>query len=300
MRYTCVKMRFSFLLATAIFLFAVASAQTKRIAIKFGDVKAEDFTPTVYSVDSSADAVYLFDGGNSNFEGNNQGDFNVVYTRHTRIRLLKKTSFDDVATIKIKLDVETNYEQKLESFEAATYNVEDGKVVVVKADKSSLLKENEIKTREGSEVAYKFTFSGIKEGSIIEYTYRISYPRHSYVPSWYFQQKYPVLWSEYEFTEPEFYKFIVLKKGFLPYTIDTTKSSRSNYNITESGGDNAFDRMQVVSFAANTINTLWAIKNVPAIKEEPFISSMKNYVSKLEFRLFSIDYPGSAHLSSNT
>src|SRR5690349_19871158 len=74
-----------------------------RIECKYGDVKPEDFAPTIYPIDSLAEAVYLFDGGSSKFEGNNQGGFSIIYSIHRRIRLLKKSAFDDLTSIKIPL-----------------------------------------------------------------------------------------------------------------------------------------------------------------------------------------------------
>ena len=49
--------------------------------------------------------------------------------------------------------------------EATTYNIEDGKVVASKLDKSSVFKD---KVNKGVTL-FKFTFSNIKEGSIIEF-----------------------------------------------------------------------------------------------------------------------------------
>ena len=60
--------------------------------IKFGDVKPEDFSPKVYSIDSNANAVVLADIGKSEFEGNNKGDFSLVFTRHTSCLLYTSPS----------------------------------------------------------------------------------------------------------------------------------------------------------------------------------------------------------------
>jgi hypothetical protein len=88
--------------------------------------------PTVYSVDSSANAIYLFDIGDSHYEGNNQGGLSVIFTRHARIRLINKNAFDDLATVEISVYKGDSFEDKLESFDAATYNIENGNVVATK------------------------------------------------------------------------------------------------------------------------------------------------------------------------
>src|SRR5690349_7278087 len=90
-------------------------ALPNRVVCNYGDVKPEDFATTVYPVDSSADAVYLFDGARADFEGNHQSDFDVLYKVHTRIRLLKKNSFH-LATVEVPLYVTSSFQQKIDDF----------------------------------------------------------------------------------------------------------------------------------------------------------------------------------------
>jgi hypothetical protein len=206
-----------------------AFSQKNRVKCKFGDVKVEDFAPTVYSIDSSADAVFLFDGGNADFEGNTKGNLSIVYKKHTRIRILNKNAFD-LATVEIPLYVSTYFEQTLDNLEASTYTVEDGKVVVSKIDKASIFKD-----KSGDYIHKKFTLPNIKEGCIIEYTYTITTPSYRYLNAWNFQGNYPRLWSEYEVTVPEFYDYAVLHQGYLPYEIDTATTSYKSYFISDRG-----------------------------------------------------------------
>ena len=65
---------------------------------KFGNITIEDFTPKIYSIDSNAQAVVLFDKGASTYESDNADWFNVVYVYHKKIRILNKNQFD-LATI---------------------------------------------------------------------------------------------------------------------------------------------------------------------------------------------------------
>lgn len=136
----------------AIAISAVAAAQVKQPKIKFGDIKPEDFKPQYYTVDSSADAVYLYDIGSSVYEGNNNGWFSVIFKVHERIRLLNKKSFDDLGTVKIPLYATTAIQQKLKDLQAATYFMEEGKLVATKVDKNSIFKD-----RDGDYQVTKFT-----------------------------------------------------------------------------------------------------------------------------------------------
>lgn len=256
-----------------------------RVVCTTGDVKPEDFAPTVYAVDSSADAVYLFDGGKSDFQGNQKGYLGVVYRKHARIRLLHKTAFDDLATVNIPLYVTTGYEMKLDKFSAATYNLENGVVVATKVDKGSFFKD-----KTGDHINNKFTFPNLKEGSIIEYDYTIIYPDYARLPGWTFQGGYPRLWSEYEATVPEFYDYVMIDQGYQPYVIDTGKVSHDNYNIMDVAGSGS-DRTVSFNAAANTVNSVWAMKDVPMLKREGFTSTLENHISKIEFQLSAVRYP---------
>ncbi len=259
---------------------------SNRVVCTYGDVKPEDFAPAAYEVDSSADAVYLFDGGTVKFAGNSHGFFDVVLKVHERLRLMKKNAFDNLGTVKVGLHVPSFNEdqQKLNDLEAATYNIENGKVVVTKLDKGSIFKD-----KQGDYVTTKFTFPNLKEGSIIEYTYTINTPG-LHLPSWTFQGAYPRLWSEYEIEVPEFYDYVMLKQGYHPYEIDTVRISHDNYNISDPG-ETVMSSTRSISASANTVDHIWAMKNVPALKRENFTTTMDNHIAQIEFQLSAIRYP---------
>ncbi len=261
-----------------------ATAQKNRPKLKFGDVKPEDFAPTAYAVDSSAEAVYLFDAGNASFEGNNKGFLSVISKRHARIRLLHKNAFD-LATVEIKLFGKDKDAQRLDQLEAATYNLEDGKVVVTKLDKNSVFRD-----KNPDYSTAKFTFPNIREGSIIEFDYAVINPGFSYIPAWLYQGEYPRLYSEYDVTIPSLLDFAFVRQGYHPYMIDTAKIAFGSYNILEPGST-AMESATVISWKGNTINSIWAMKDVPALKKEAFTTTLSNHIAKIEFQLSAIRLP---------
>jgi hypothetical protein len=262
-----------------------AASQVKEPKIKFGDIKPEDFKPVFYDIDSAADAVYLYDVGSSLHEGNNTGSFSVKFKEHERIRLIHSKSFDDLATIKIPIFKHGNEVDKLEDLQAATYTLEDGKVVTTKVDKNSIFKD-----KDGDVQIVKFTFPNLKEGCIIEYSYTKTIPYFAYIPSWNFQGRYPRLWSEYTIEVPQFFDFVVLTEGYLTPAIDTASMSSNNFNVLDPSGVGA---TQTYSFRSNTIKHTWAYNNIPAIKEENYITDLSNYIQSLEFQLSAIRFPDS-------
>lgn len=265
-----------------LFASLATSAQKNRPKFKFGDVKANDFIPTHYKVDSTADAVYLFETGVSTIVGNNKGFFSIEHTTHVRIRLLKKNAFD-LATVALNIYVNGNDPHRLDKLEAATYNLENGKVVATKLDKASIFREKS----EGYQT-HKFTFPNIREGSIIEYAFTSVIPSIELMPSWKYQGDYPRLWSEYEVNIPSLFDYAFVKQGYHPYVIDTAIASYGSLYISEDGGAGP---SQNYTWSGNTIRSIWAMENVPAIKTEPFITTLRNYVAKIEFQLSAIRYP---------
>lgn len=259
-------------------------SQTKPVT-KLNKISLADFKPTSPVVDSNAHAVVLVDVGSSEFEGNSNGDFTLIHKRTKRILLVNKNAFDE-ATIKVPIYIGNTSveEEKFEDLEAITYNIENGTIVETKLDKSAIFKEKYDRTRS----LRKFTFSNIKEGSIIEYKYTIKSPYYERLRSWQFQGKYPVLWSQYQVTIPHMFAYYPVAQGYLNYAIDSSKGIFKSYNVIVSGG--ASQSSDHYSFSGTAKLHIWAIKDAPAFKKENFTSSSKNYFSKIDFQLHSIKW----------
>lgn len=272
------------LLACCLIMGIASIAQkSKEQKVKFGDIKPEDFTKDYSYLDSAADAVYLYDAGSAKHEGNNQGWFSVVYKVHCRILLRNKNSFDDLSTVKINLYESGTDKEKVEDLQAATYNLEDGKVVQTKLDKNSIFKD-----KDGNYQVVKFTFPNLKEGSIIEYTYTRTSPFFTDIPSWSFQGEYPEVWSEFTIEQPQFFEFVVLSQGYLTPVKDTVSMMNSAFNVLIPGGTGA---SQVANLTSNVVKHTWAYKDVPALKEESFVTTISNHIQKLEFQFSAMRFP---------
>jgi hypothetical protein len=265
-------------------LMAVAAFSQKNDPLmKFGDVKPGDFKQDVYSIDSSADAVYLTSAGYTKYEGNSRGWFSIIYTVHEKIRLLHKKSFDDLSNVKIGLYTSGTDYEKLDDLQAATYNMENGNVVVTKVDKNSIFED-----KEGDYKIKKFTFPNLKEGSIIEYTYTTSSPFYRDLPTWYFQGSYPKLSSEFTIESPQFFELMVLSQGYLTPVLDTVDAYNDNFNVLE---PNDVGASRTYNIRSKTVKHTWMYKDLPGITDESFITSLSNYVQKLEFQFSAIRFP---------
>lgn len=253
--------------------------------LKFGDIKVQDFEPTAYEVDSSASAVVLADIGESKFEGNNDGFFSIVFKHHKRIRVMNKNGFDN-ASITITVYSQGNAEEKIEDLEAYTYNIEGQKVVATKLEKSSVFKDRINKYF----TVRKFTFPNLKEGSILEYKYKIITPFYRYLRSWDFQGSMPRVWSEYSVSVPSMFDYVLLNQGYRTYDIADASASNEAFNILIPG-ETAYDRSEVVKWDGSVFNNVWGISNVPALKNEAYTTSINNHIQKIEFQLRAIRWP---------
>ncbi|SKA03274.1 DUF3858 domain-containing protein [Sediminibacterium ginsengisoli] len=261
-----------------------ADAQTKP-AVKFGKITNADFTVSSPVVDSNSNAVVLADIGSTEFEGNNNGDFTLVFVQHRRILLRNRNAFG-AATIEVPLynGGATALTEKFENFEAYTYNLENGKVVATKLEKSAVLTEKASRYT----TTRKFTFPGIKEGSIIEYRFEVRSPFYTNLRSWRFQGEYPCLWSEYKVTIPPMFDYLRTQQGYIPYTIDTVSKVFKSYSISEQN----LNTQRTENFNINGEATMawWAIKDVPAFRAESYSTVSRNLMSRIAFQLRSIRF----------
>lgn len=256
-----------------------------KLKIKFGKITIDDFKPTAYPIDSNANAVIIADVGSTEIVGNTKGWFSLLFKNYRRAHILNKNGYG-VAEVMIPLYTDGNAEEELHNLKAVTYNLEGGKVVETRLDiKSAVFKEKINKNI----VVRKFTFPNIKPGSIIEYEYKIQSDYLQNLQPWEFQgMDYPRLWSEYNVAMPEFLSYVTLSQGYQKFVSQTLSTRRENFNISDVRSVTATNRS---SFSANVTDHRWVVKNVPALKEENFTTTLQNHISKIEFQLSALRDP---------
>jgi hypothetical protein len=261
----------------------LAVAQDKPPA-KFGKISPADFDLSAHKFDSAATAVVIADIGSSEFQGNMKGWFSLEFRHFKRIKILHKQGFN-AANIEIPLYSSGTSVEKIEGLKAVTYNLENGKVTETKLDDKSIFTDKISRNW----VEKKFTFPAIKENSIIEF----SYVQHSdflfNLQPWAFQGAYPCIWSEYEVDMPNFFDYVTLSQGYLP--LAHKSSSRTNkFRVTIPGGAGRDEQHE---FEDNVVDHRWLMKDIPALKEEPYTTTLSNHIAKVEFQLASYKFPNS-------
>ncbi|MBS1576473.1 MAG: DUF3857 domain-containing protein [Bacteroidetes bacterium] len=271
-------MKFFSLLTSAIIIIISSSlyAQEKS-PCKFGKIGPEDFQKKVYSIDSNANAVVLADIGSSEIIGNDKLGFSLLFKKYTRIHILNKNGYD-AANVEVSLYKDGTTEEELSNVKAVTYNLENGKVVETKLEKSAIFKDKV----SGYLFVKKFTLPNIKEGSIIEFQYEIQSPYIRNFQSWEFQGENPVIWSEYNASIPQFYSYAILSQGYHQFDINDSKSRTVTFSVNDTRGAGATDKY---TFSSAVIDHRWVMKDVPAIREESYTSTINNHISKIEFQL---------------
>ncbi|MGE5106385.1 MAG: DUF3857 domain-containing protein [Sphingobacteriales bacterium] len=261
------------------------SAQDKS-NVKFGKISAEDFVINSPVVDSSTKAVIIADIGSSEFEGNLKSGFSIRFKRFTRIKILNKNGLN-AANVEIPLYTDGHAEEKLDNLKAYTYNLENGKVVETKLESESVFKDKISKKF----TVKKFTMPAVKVGSIIEYTYTVVSDFIFNLQPWDFQGEYPRLWSEYEVNIPEYFRYIFLSQGSKDFYLKKDYSSQGRWTVTV--GANSTGSSERIDLAGLIYANRWVMKDLPALKEEAFTSTIDNHTAKIQFQLASVHYPNS-------
>lgn len=254
--------------------------------VKFGKVSVQDFDLSALKVDTTLGAVIISDVGTSDFEGNSKGWFSIIHKRQKRIKITNKNGLElaDVQILLYKSRTSDN-EEVLSKLKASTYNLENGQVVETKLKDDAIFKDKYDKNY----FVKKFTMPVVKEGSIIEYSYTITSDFLFNLQPWNFQDEYPIVWSEYRTDIPQFFEYVMLSQGYNPFYIKDNSTRGNSYQVRIPG--NASERDEVISLSGNSTESRWVMRDVPALKEEKYTTSIKNHISRIEFQLSATQFP---------
>lgn len=246
------------ILAAAIVLPACVFSQTDKKLLSFGKVDKADLELSNCQFDNDAEAMVLADYGQwyLDLRGEN---FYQEFTRHVRIKILKDKGKDQ-ANIKIPYYSFRN-DESVYDIAANTYNLDaGGNIVVTKLDKK-LIYDKKVNAKFSEQT---FTMPDVKVGSIIEFKYAV---RNGECRYWSLQKSIPVRYSKYEVNFPSMMDVYIRPLCSLPY------NSKDN------------------STALRTIKT-FSMDNIPALRDEKYITCEDDYLQKIESYLTAITIQG--------
>lgn len=269
-------------------LFLLASLSTlgqEKNPYTFGNVTPADFHKAPYAIDSGAAAVILADAGAAEFDGRT-GDLELLTHRYLRAHILKKAGYK-VAEFEVYLnDDRSDHSDALQHLKGSTYNLENGAVVETKLDPAQVYV-----TQNKEDHLVRFTLPNVKEGSIIEVSYDCQYYSHDSPDTWYFQSRYPVLWSQFTMQVPGFFAFAVLPRGY--YKLNVTQKETSGSWRWRQKADAALGyaaHEESGSMSAHIMNYSYTMRNMPALNPENYTSSWRNFASGVEFQLAAVNF----------
>ncbi len=265
------------------FLVSISNAQ--KTPIKFGKPDDADLKMTIYPQDSTAHAVVICDYGRSHFQYSTTGEkgWQIFFKRILRIKILDKGGVSE-GDIRIKLYHDGVDKEKLSDLEGNTFNIEDGKVVKTKLEKSNVMTEEFDKNHD----IVKFAMPNVKEGSVIDIEYTIISDFLFNLQTWYFQQDIPVKWSEYFVQIPEYFIYNHSLMGYNPLVINEKNSATNSILFNPGSGGSLSDSKVDYTIYEYRL----AMQNVPAFIEESYLASAGNYLSKYSFELASTKSQG--------
>jgi hypothetical protein len=280
-------MRYIFLF---LLIMKITVSKAQFIEPKFGKIDMSELSMTRYEKDTTAGALMLFDNGILNFIIGTEGDFQQVFERHCRIKFFNKSEFH-LADFIIRLKENGGDKEVLSELKAVTYNLVEGKIIKTKLNDKNIFTE---KTE--NILIEKIAFPEVKEGSVIELSYKITSDFLFSLKGWTFQYSIPAIWSQYIFTIPEYYNYRKTTRGYLSFDVNKNQGRIANFyyqieNQISPGIAGSRPSVDVKAINTNTTETTLAVKEVPAFIPEPDIDCDDNYLQSIEFELSSKQFP---------
>jgi transglutaminase-like putative cysteine protease len=233
----------------------------------YGKATYRELEITEYATDTAAAALVLDEFGEA-FINN---EFNLQYTYHARIKILKTEGVRQ-GTFEILLRKSEGRAEKIIAVKASSYNVENGSMRESKLEPKSVYSENHNKFYN----IQKFAIPNAKVGSVIEVLYTLESPFIYNFRSWEFQSDIPKLKSEYLCIIPGIYHYNISLRGFMKLSKNESELVKSCF--TPAGRSADCGRM------------LFGMKDIPAFKEEEFMIARSNFLSAINFELSQINY----------
>jgi len=276
----------SLLLLCAVFIRIQAQEAPK---IKFEKVSNEELSMKSYPNDTTADAVILYDDGSSYVKYDLEKGFMLTYERFVRIKILKQNGVE-WGNFHLSLYSHNNNIEEISHVKGTTINLENGKIVKNEMKKGAIFKERENKYWE----SVKFSLPSVKVGSVIDVQYTISSEMTWNLRNWKFQYSIPVKWSQYRIVYPEYFTYNQQFMGYhmLLFNKRSMSSERISYTERQESNSAYSAPPQPISKSIEYQTNIfeYAANEIPALKAEPYLSSLDNYTTQLKFELANANF----------
>lgn len=235
--------------------------------IEWGKIPISDLQMTSFPQDSNASAVVLCDYGVSKFND----DLEIEFERFFRVKILNENGYK-FGTHVIYLYT-GKYGEDLSDLKASTFSLDkNGEIVENELDDDQIFEEEISDGR----TKFQFTMPALSPGCIVDIHYKIISESIWFVKDWVFQYDEPVLWSEYKLTYPKNIAYAIVSSGL------------ESWNLNEHNEvDQHFGNI-AAAYLGNIVRChqyRWAVKNAPAIRKEPYMTTAKDYLNRIDVQL---------------
>lgn len=252
-------------LQVALFLLIMLLSISTVHAQKFGDIDMSRLQEKSHPKFPDASHAYIFKNSLVRYDLESRFP-RIITERHYRIKIYKSEGVNE-ANVVIYIRRNKGDKEAVKDIKAECYNVVDGK------KEKSKLSKNEVFTEEVNEYRTKVSFAipNAREGSIIEFRYKINSPFVYSFPRHYFQENVPVDRSELVVNVPNYF-------SMSPTATGTIALNRKQENRT--------------SFGAKVTQFTFEASDIPGIDEDKYVLDINDYRSSLKFELRSVSFPG--------
>ncbi len=150
----------------------------------FGQVTYRELEIKKFDQDTAAVAVILDEFGEAYVDNNN--DHNIIFEYHVKIKILKKAGVK-YGDFEIRLRKNESYKEQVIGVKASSFNFENGSMRETKLDPKKVYTQNVHKYMDLT----KFAVPNVREGTVIEVSYKLESPFFSNFRSWEFQCDIP-------------------------------------------------------------------------------------------------------------
>lgn len=250
-----------------------------QFAAKWGEIPKSDLEMKSYAQDTSASALVLSDYGESYFDD----ELNIVFNRHLRVKIFNTKGYS-WGTHSVTLYTQDDTES-ISDIEGITYYLDENSSII----KNELSKKEIFKEKlDEKHTKYKFTLPLLKPGCIIDIKYKITSESFWFMKDWVFQYEEPVKWSEYKVTTPKQIVYAFVAIGYEQWAIN----KRTNTNQIFSGVAASSLGLSSQMSTCECYQNHWAVKDLPALRDEPFITTKEDYYNRVTTQLSAFSLVG--------
>lgn len=254
------------LLLSTIFLISLTAFAQE---FPYGQIDNAALDMKKYDKDTSAHAVVLNEYGTSRLHFDVDYHVVITYERHIKIKFFDSKEFDSQGNFAISLyNKDATYYQEVQDIKGITfYKDEHGNVQQTELDPKKVYSVKD--SQHWSTL--KFAMPALRNGCVIDVSYKIISPFIYYLRSWNFQSNIPKVNSVYEVHCPGFWSYNASLRGYLKLTSSEAKIEKACFTYGTA--------------VADCSDLIYGMKDVPAFVEEDFMTSKNNYQSSVNFEL---------------